>query len=95
MRKKLHPLSQREMEILLLSAQGHSNAAIAKAIYASPKTIEAALKSIATKLAAKNIKHAIHQAGNKVFLVRSGVRGEPSLVLSPTITMQVVYCDCW
>lgn len=42
-------LSDREMEVLKLLVQGHSNGAIAKALFLSESTIKAHLRSIMTK----------------------------------------------
>jgi two-component system, NarL family, response regulator LiaR len=42
-------LSDREMEVLKLLVEGHSNAAIAQALFLSESTIKAHLRSIMTK----------------------------------------------
>ncbi|MFF4835378.1 LuxR C-terminal-related transcriptional regulator [Streptomyces sp. NPDC001315] len=53
-RKRVHdplaPLTQRERRVLELMAQGRSNLALSTELYLSPKTIEAHVRSIFTKL---------------------------------------------
>jgi DNA-binding NarL/FixJ family response regulator len=49
-RGPLSDLSPREREVLALMAEGRSNAAICRALFLSPKTVESHVKSIFTKL---------------------------------------------
>jgi DNA-binding NarL/FixJ family response regulator len=43
-------LSERERQVLALVAEGHSNGAIAERLFLSPKTIEANISQIFSKL---------------------------------------------
>jgi DNA-binding NarL/FixJ family response regulator len=43
-------LSEREQEVLALMAEGRSNSAIGQALFLSPKTVEAHVRSIFAKL---------------------------------------------
>ncbi|MDF3040838.1 MAG: response regulator [Thermomicrobiales bacterium] len=47
-------LSAREREVLLLVAEGHSNKAIAEALYVSPNTVKTHVASLLNKLDADN-----------------------------------------
>jgi len=47
----LDGLSERELELLSLMAQGYSNGGIATTLYLSPKTVETHVRSIFMKLA--------------------------------------------
>jgi DNA-binding NarL/FixJ family response regulator len=49
-RSVLDGLSQRELDVLTLMAQGRSNVGIGRALYLSPRTVEAYIASIFTKL---------------------------------------------
>jgi DNA-binding NarL/FixJ family response regulator len=49
-RTPLEGLSQRERAVLALMAEGRSNSAIAESLYLSPKTVEAHVRSIFTRL---------------------------------------------
>jgi DNA-binding NarL/FixJ family response regulator len=49
-RNPLDRLSQREHAVLALMAEGRSNSAIAERLYLSPKTVEAHVRSIFTRL---------------------------------------------
>ena len=52
-RRRLNPLdrlSQRERAVLALMAEGRSNSAIAERLYLSPKTVEAHVRSLFTRL---------------------------------------------
>lgn len=51
-------LSQRELEILALLAEGRSNREIAEALHISPDTVKSHLKNIYQKLGARNRSHA-------------------------------------
>jgi DNA-binding CsgD family transcriptional regulator len=55
-------LTQREQEVLELVAQGHSNPAISRQLFLSPKTIERHLSSILTKLDAPSRNEAVDRA---------------------------------
>jgi DNA-binding NarL/FixJ family response regulator len=55
-------LSSREVEILDLIAQGHSNAKIAARLYVSPKTVGNHISHIFTKLQVADRAHAIIRA---------------------------------
>jgi DNA-binding NarL/FixJ family response regulator len=55
-------LTSREVEILELIAQGHSNAKIAARLYLSPKTVANHLSHIFTKLQVADRAHAIIRA---------------------------------
>ena len=55
-------LSAREVEILDLIAQGHSNAKIAARLYLSPKTVGNHISHIFTKLQVADRAHAIIRA---------------------------------
>jgi DNA-binding NarL/FixJ family response regulator len=46
----LHELSPRELEVLALIAEGHSNEGICKKLYLSPKTVETHVRHILLKL---------------------------------------------
>jgi DNA-binding NarL/FixJ family response regulator len=48
--QRMAKLSDRERELLALIARGHSNAAICKDLYLSPKTVEAHVRNIFHKL---------------------------------------------
>ncbi|MFC5265069.1 response regulator transcription factor [Kribbella sp. VKM Ac-2568] len=50
-RSELEPLSPRELEVLGLVAEGHSNAAIAGKLFVTDRTVESHLRSIFQKLA--------------------------------------------
>jgi DNA-binding NarL/FixJ family response regulator len=47
---RLRDLSERELELLALMAQGYSNGGIAAELYLSPKTVETHVRSIFAKL---------------------------------------------
>jgi DNA-binding NarL/FixJ family response regulator len=64
-------LSSREVEILDLIAQGHSNAKIAARLYLSPKTVGNHISHIFTKLQVADRAHAIIRA-REVGLGRDG-----------------------
>jgi DNA-binding NarL/FixJ family response regulator len=49
-RSPLERLTERELEVLRLMAEGRSNQAISSRMYLSPKTVEAHVRSIFTKL---------------------------------------------
>jgi DNA-binding NarL/FixJ family response regulator len=49
-RQRLTPLTTRELEVLGLMAEGRSNAAIARALQLTPKTVETHIAAIFTKL---------------------------------------------
>jgi DNA-binding NarL/FixJ family response regulator len=55
-------LTSREVEILILIAQGHSNAKIAARLYLSPKTVGNHISHIFTKLQVVDRAHAIIRA---------------------------------
>jgi DNA-binding NarL/FixJ family response regulator len=61
------PLSQRELEVLRLVADGLENQAIADALFVSVETIRTHVKSILRKLASRDRTHAVAVA------FRSGV----------------------
>ncbi len=46
----LHELSERELEVLALMAEGHSNDGICKKLFLSPKTVETHVRHILLKL---------------------------------------------
>ena len=58
----LDPLSNREIQILALVANGASNRAIAEALFVSENTIKFHLKNIYSKLAVTGRAQAIHAA---------------------------------
>ena len=58
----LPELTSREIEILDLIAQGHSNAKIAARLYLSPKTVGNHISHIFTKLQVADRAHAIIRA---------------------------------
>jgi DNA-binding CsgD family transcriptional regulator len=57
-------LTERQMEVLQLMAEGHSNTEIATHLSASPKTIEHHVSSILAKLHARSRTHALAVAQN-------------------------------
>ena len=60
-------LSDRELEVLRLAAQGHDNAEIARRLHISPKTVKNHISNILMKLQLENRIQAA------VFAVRSGL----------------------
>jgi DNA-binding NarL/FixJ family response regulator len=48
--RPLEPLSRRELEVLQLIAEGHSNTGIARRLYLSARTVEAVCSRIFIKL---------------------------------------------
>jgi len=60
--KTFPELTSREVEILALIAQGHSNAKIAARLYLSPKTVGNHISHIFTKLQVADRAHAIIRA---------------------------------
>jgi two-component system response regulator DesR len=57
-----NPLSQREIEVLRMAAQGTDPAEIAARLYLSPGTVRNYLTTIVTKLGARNRVDAIRIA---------------------------------
>ena len=60
-------LSDRELEVLRLAANGHDNAEIARRLHISPKTVKNHISNILMKLQLENRIQAA------VFAVRSGL----------------------
>jgi two-component system, NarL family, response regulator LiaR len=60
-------LSEREIEVLKLIANGHDNAEIARALFISPKTVKNHISNILMKLQMENRIQAA------VYAVRSGI----------------------
>ncbi|MBD1909448.1 response regulator transcription factor [Leptolyngbya sp. FACHB-16] len=60
-------LSPRELEVLKLIAEGHSNAEIASILYLSPNTIKTHVRSVLNKL---GVNHRVEAA---VLAVRHGL----------------------
>lgn len=58
----LDPLTERELEILPLIAQGHSNKTIAKELFVAVSTVRTHLKNLYSKLSAHSRTHAIARA---------------------------------
>jgi DNA-binding CsgD family transcriptional regulator len=58
-------LTDREIEVLKLVAQGLTNAQIASQLFLSPLTINAHLRSIFNKLDVSTRTAAVHQAAEK------------------------------
>jgi DNA-binding NarL/FixJ family response regulator len=69
----LAPLSEREREVLGLIAEGHSNAAIARQLVVTDKTVEAHIRSIFGKL---GLDEAI-DANRRVLAVLTYLRAAP------------------
>lgn len=55
-------LSEREVEVLLLSAEGHSLKQIAEMLNISVDTVDTHSRNVVGKLSARNMKHAIATA---------------------------------
>lgn len=55
-------LSNRELEVLKLLAQGNKDSKIASSLYISPLTVKTHRKNILKKLQAKNCTEAIYKA---------------------------------
>ena len=58
-------MTEREVEVLKLVAQGLTNAQIANQLFLSPLTINAHLRSIFNKLDVTTRTAAVHQAAEK------------------------------
>ncbi len=65
LRQDLSDLTEREIEVLKLVAQGLTNAQIANQLFLSPLTINAHLRSIFNKLDVTTRTAAVHQAAEK------------------------------
>ncbi len=65
LRQDLSNLTDREIEVLKLVAQGLTNAQIANQLFLSPLTINAHLRSIFNKLEVTTRTAAVHQAAEK------------------------------
>jgi DNA-binding NarL/FixJ family response regulator len=63
-------LTMRELSVLRLVAAGNSNRAIAEALFVSEDTVKARMKSILSKLAARDRTHAVTIAVQRGFLDR-------------------------
>lgn len=61
-RPEVKTLSERETEILKLSAEGHSLKQIAVLLNISEDTVDTHSRNVVSKLEAKNMKHAIANA---------------------------------
>ncbi|BEP11950.1 response regulator transcription factor [Acidothermaceae bacterium B102] len=68
----LDVLSQREREVLALVAQGRTNAAIADALFLSPKTVEAHVASTFTKLGIAGVPDANRRVLAVLTYLRAG-----------------------
>jgi DNA-binding NarL/FixJ family response regulator len=70
---KEHGLTRREVEILLLVAEGESNAAVAKRLWVTEQTVKFHLSNIYKKLGVANRTEAAHWA------TQNGLLGSPSV----------------
>jgi DNA-binding NarL/FixJ family response regulator len=75
---RLDDLSERELELLSLMAQGYSNGGIAAKLYLSPKTVETHVRSIFMKLALPPEAGA-HRRVVAVLIYLDATQGEPEL----------------
>jgi len=64
------PLTERELTILRLVADGHQNKAIARSLDLSVDTVKAHLKTIFAKLGVDDRTHAVTVAARRGFIVR-------------------------
>jgi DNA-binding NarL/FixJ family response regulator len=62
-------LSERELEVLKLSAEGHSLKQIAVLLNISEDTVDTHSRNVVNKLNAKNMKHAIANAFRKRVII--------------------------
>lgn len=67
-------LTSRELQVLRLLAQGHSNKAMARELVVSEHTVRAHLRNIMHKLSAENRVQAVARATREGLLVEDGVR---------------------
>jgi len=67
-------LSARQLEVLLLLAEGLSNAEIADRLYVSPRTAEHHVSSVFAKLGVSTRKEAAHRASDLGLTARARVQ---------------------
>jgi DNA-binding NarL/FixJ family response regulator len=70
-RNPLDQLTEREREVLAVMAEGRSNQAICRRLYLSPKTVEAYVRSVFTKLGL----HQVAEDNRRVLAVLAFLRG--------------------
>jgi DNA-binding NarL/FixJ family response regulator len=70
-RNPLDQLTEREREVLAVMAEGRSNQAICQRLYLSPKTVEAYVRSVFTKLGL----HQVAEDNRRVLAVLAFLRG--------------------
>jgi DNA-binding NarL/FixJ family response regulator len=70
-RSPLDDLTEREREVLAVMAEGRSNQAICQRLYLSPKTVEAYVRSVFTKLGL----HQVSDDNRRVLAVLAYLRG--------------------
>lgn len=70
-RNPLDELTEREREVLAVMAEGRSNQAICQRLYLSPKTVEAYVRSVFTKLGL----HQVAEDNRRVLAVLAFLRG--------------------
>ena len=70
-RSPLDDLTEREREVLAVMAEGRSNQAICQRLYLSPKTVEAYVRSVFTKLGL----HQVADDNRRVLAVLAYLRG--------------------
>ena len=70
-------LSARQLDVLVLLAQGHENHAIARRLYLSDETVRTHVKAILARLGARNRTHAVGIAYRRGLLT-TVLYGQPS-----------------
>jgi len=67
-----HTLTAREQEVLVLTAEGHSGAEIARQLHISPRTVESHRANLMRKLGVRNQKELVRYAVQRGVLVNDG-----------------------
>lgn len=73
-------LTPREMQVLYLMADGHTNDAIAAQLYLSPATVKWVKKRILTALGARNAAHAVSLGHRHGYLTDRATAGDIAVV---------------